>query len=63
MNLGDTVQQVLSVVGNFLNTILGAVINLFNTIFSFLPPNLRTGVGVVVFIVILVIIFILWRRD
>jgi hypothetical protein len=63
MDLGETVQQILSVVGDFLNTILAGVINLFHSIFNFLPPNLRTGVGVVVLIVIGVIIFFLWPRD
>jgi hypothetical protein len=63
MDLGAMVQEILSTVGNFLNNILGMVINLFNTLFSFLPPNLRTGFGVVVLIVVGVIIFFLWNRD
>jgi hypothetical protein len=63
MDLGAMVQEILSTVGNFLNNILGMVINLFNTFFSFLPPNLRTGFGVVVLIVVGVIIFFLWNRD
>ena len=63
MDLGETVSQILRVIGDFLNTILGGVINLFNSIFNFLPPHLRTGVGVVVVIIIGVIIFFLWPRD
>jgi len=63
MNLGDTVQQILSTIGNFLNNLLAEFINLFDRVFSFLPPNLRTGVEIVVVIIVLVIIYFLWRRD
>jgi hypothetical protein len=63
MDLEGMASELLSTVGNFLNTILGGVVNLFNSFFSFLPPNLRTGFGVVVFILIGIIIFFLWRRD
>lgn len=63
MDLEGTARELLATVGNFLNTILGGVVNLFNSFFSFLPENLRTGFGVVVLIVIGVIIFFLWRRD
>ena len=63
MNLGDTVQQILSAVGNFLNTLLAEFISLFDRVFNFLPPHLRTGAEIVVLIIVLVIIFFLWKRD
>jgi hypothetical protein len=63
MDIEGMVLEFLSTLGNLLNTFLGAVINLFNSLFNFLPPNLRTGFGVVVLIIIGVIIFFLWRRD
>ena len=63
MDLEGMASEILSTVGNFLNTILGWVVNLFSTLFGFLPPHLRTGFGVVVLIIIGVIISFLWRRD
>jgi hypothetical protein len=63
MDIEGMASELLSTVGGFLNTILGALINLFNSVFNFLPPNLRTGFGVVVLIIVGVIIFFLWRRD
>jgi len=63
MDLGNIVQEIFSTLGNFINSALAFVINLFNSLFSFLPANLRTGVGVLAFIVIAVIIFFLWGRD
>jgi hypothetical protein len=63
VDIGNMVQQILSTIGNFLNSALAMVIHLFDSVFSFLPGNLRTGVGVLAFIIIVVIIFFLWRRD
>ncbi len=63
MDIEGMATELLSTVGNLLNTFLAAVINLFNSLFNFLPPHLRTGFGVVVLIVVGVIIFFLWRRD
>jgi hypothetical protein len=63
MDLESTARELLATVGDFFNSILGGVVNLFNSFFGFLPPNLRTGFGVVVFIIIGIIIFFLWRRD
>jgi hypothetical protein len=63
MDLEETVRQILSVIGDFLNSLLALIINFFNSAFSFLPAHLRTGVGVIAFIVIVIIIFMLWRRD
>ena len=59
----EMLSEIISTVGGLLNTILAALVNFFNAIFSFLPAHLRTGVGVVAFIVLGVIIFFLWRRD
>jgi hypothetical protein len=63
MDVEGMASEFISAVGDFINIILGALINLFNSVFNFLPPNLRTGFGVVVLIIIGVIIFFLWRRD
>ena len=63
MDIEGMALELISTVGNFINFILGALINLFNSVYKFLPQNLRTGFGVVVLIVVGVIIFFLWRRD
>jgi hypothetical protein len=63
MDVGNMAQQIISTLGNFINSALAVVIHLFDSLFSFLPANLRTGVGVLAFIIIVVIIFFLWRRD
>jgi hypothetical protein len=63
MDIEGMALEFIRTVGDFINTILAALINLFNSVFNFLPQNLRTGFGVVVFIIIGVIIFFLWRRD
>jgi hypothetical protein len=63
MDLEGMASDILRTVGDFLNTILGGIVNLFSTLFGFLPPNLRTGFGIVVLIIIGVIISFLWRRD
>jgi hypothetical protein len=63
MDLESTARELFATVGDFLNSILGGVVNLFNSFFSFLPENLRTGFGVVVFIVIGIIIYFLWPKD
>ena len=63
MDIEGMASEFISTVGNLLNSFLGAVINLFNSLFNFLPPHLRTGFGVVVLIIGGVIIFFLWRRD
>jgi hypothetical protein len=63
MDLGNSAQEIISTLGNFINNALGLLIDLFNSVFGFLPPNLRTGVEVLLAIIIGVIIFFLWRRD
>lgn len=63
MDIEGMALELISTVGNYINFFLGALINLFNAVFNFLPQNLRTGFGVVVLIVVGVIIFFLWRRD
>jgi hypothetical protein len=63
MDFGNIAQEIISTVGGFINTILGGVIRLFNSLFGFLPAHLRTGVGVVVIIIIGVVIYFLWGRD
>jgi hypothetical protein len=63
MDLGNIAQQIISTLGNFINSALAIVIRLFDSLFNFLPANLRTGVGVLAFIVLAVIFFFLWRRD
>jgi hypothetical protein len=63
MDIGNMVQQILSTIGNFINSALAMVIQLFDSLFSFLPSNLRTGMGVLALIIIVVIFFFLWRRD
>lgn len=62
-NFEEMAMEIISTVGDFLNTLLAGLVNVFNAVFSFLPPHLRTGFGVVAFIIIGVIIFFLWRRD
>jgi hypothetical protein len=63
MDIEGMASEFIRMVGDFINTILGALINLFSSVFNFLPPNLRTGFGIVVLIIVGVIIFFLWRRD
>ena len=63
MDIEGMASEIITTVGNLLNTFLGAIINFFNSAFNFLPPHLRTGFGVVVLIIVGVIIFFLWRRD
>jgi hypothetical protein len=63
MDIEGMASEIISTLGDFINTFLGALINLFNSVFNFLPPHLRTGFGVVALIIVGVIIFFLWRRD
>ena len=55
--------DLVNTVWGWFNWFLAALGNLFNALFSFLPPHLRTGFGVLALIIIGVIIFFLWRRD
>jgi hypothetical protein len=63
MDLGNMVQQILSTIGDFINNALGMLMRLFDSLFSFLPANLRVGAEVLLFIIVGAIIFFLWKRD
>ena len=59
----EMISGILSTIWGWFNLFLEYVIRFFDAVFSFLPQHLRTGFGVVAFVIVGVIIFFLWKRD